>query len=131
MTAKAEVQLRPTPRVLLIEDNALISMDLEEILKNFGCHVLGPRVRVQDALDAIESEDIDVAVVDYMLEDGDAEPIARKLNDKGIPFAFCTGTPQAHVGSLYPHTPILGKPFNPEDVSTVVNSLMASRLANA
>lgn len=119
------------PRVLLVEDNALIALDLEELLKGYGCCVIGPSVTVREALDILHSEQVDIAVVDYLLEDGEAEPLARALDSKGIPYAICTGAAGDKLGLLFPNTPILGKPYNPEDVSIVVNSLIASRLANA
>ncbi len=120
----------PPPRVLLVEDNTLIAFDLEEILKDYGCSVIGPILSVRDALELLSAEDVDIAVVDYLLEDGEAAPLARALNDKGIPFAICTGGGVGDLGMLYPNTPFLAKPYNPDDVSMVVNSLIASPLAN-
>lgn len=120
----------PPPRVLLVEDNMLIALDLEEILKGYGCRVVGPSMTVREALEVLDREEVDIAVVDYLLEDGEAAPLARALDDKGIPFAICTGAGEAELCTLYPNTPILGKPYNPDDVSMVVNSLIASRLAN-
>ncbi|MBY0558667.1 response regulator [Hyphomicrobium sp.] len=120
--------VRP-PRVLLVEDNTLVALDLEDILRGYGCQVIGPSATVRDALEALEREEIDIAVVDYLLEDGEAAPLARSLDVKGIPFAICTGAGVAELSSLYPNTPILAKPYNPDDVSIVVNSLIASRLA--
>jgi len=117
------------PRVLLVEDNTLIALDLEEILKGYGCRVVGPSVTVREALEVLDREEVDIAVVDYLLADGEAAPLARALDDRGIPFAICTGAGEAELVTLYPNTPILGKPYNPDDVSTVVNSLIASRLA--
>jgi DNA-binding response OmpR family regulator len=122
---------RPAPRVLIVEDNTLIAMDLEAILKSNGCEVVGPTAGVEAALDAVGREDIDVAVVDYVLEDGDAAPLAKMLDEKGIPFAICTGSVEGEMSALFPNTPILGKPYNPDDVALVVNSLIASRLASA
>ncbi len=120
----------PPPRVLLAEDNALIALDLEEILKGYGCRVIGPILSVRDALELLSTEDVDIAVVDYLLEDGEAAPLARALDDKGIPFAICTSGSEENLGTLFPNTPVLAKPYNPDDVSMVVNSLIASRLAN-
>ncbi|HEY0121770.1 MAG TPA: hypothetical protein VGC14_08410, partial [Rhizobium sp.] len=90
-----------------------------------------PRVSVQDAMIEIQAGTVDVAVLDFMLEDGTAAPLAKALDDKGIPFAMCTGAGEAQMSTLFPNTPILNKPYCPEDVSRVVNSLIASRLASA
>jgi DNA-binding NarL/FixJ family response regulator len=118
------------PRVLIVEDNPLISMDLEDILKNHGCQIIGPLATVRDALLAIEKDEIDVALVDYVLEDGNAAPLAEALNGKAIPFAICTGSGEDAIHSIFPTTPILGKPFLTADVSVDINSLIASRLAS-
>ena len=118
------------PRLLVVEDNALIAMDLEEILKSYGCQVVGPSVSVREALSKLDDEDIDVAVVDYQLADGTAASLTKVLDERGIPYAICTGTSEDTISSLYPNTPILGKPYNSEDVSMVVNSLIAARLAS-
>jgi DNA-binding NtrC family response regulator len=118
-----------TPRVLLVEDNALIALDLEEILTNSGCCVIGPSRTVRDAMAIVEQEIIDVALVDFILEDGTASPLAQYLDSKGIPFALCTGRHPREFTEHFPSTPILGKPYNPDDVALVVNSLIASRLS--
>lgn len=130
MDTKVVGHVRP-PRVLLAEDNTLVALDLEDILTGYGCRVIGPSMTVREALEALDREEIDIAVVDYLLEDGEAAPLARALNVKGIPFAICTGAGVAELCSLYPNTPILPKPYNPDDVSIVVNSLIASRLAGS
>ena len=117
------------PRVLIVEDSTLIAMDLEDILEGFGCEVIGPVGTLKEALVCLEQEPIDVAVVDYLLEDGNAGPLAESLNEKSIPFVICTGSGEVEISSRFPYTPILGKPYNPDDVSLVVNSLIATRLA--
>ena len=73
----------------------------------------------------------DVAVVDYRLGNCTAAPFLNALNDKGIPFAICTGAEGSEIRTLYPHTAVLAKPYTPEDVFLVVNSLIASLLARA
>lgn len=115
------------PRVLVVEDNMLIAMDLEQILQANGCRIVGRSMSVSDALRYLDDAAIDMAVVDYVLEDGTAQPLANALDAKGIPYAICTGISQDVITSHYPNTPILGKPYSPEDVSIVVNGLVASR----
>jgi DNA-binding NtrC family response regulator len=124
------VTVRPkTPRVLVVEDNALIALDLEEILKNSGCFVVGPSMTVREAKSIVDREGIDVAIIDFILEDGLAGPLARYLDEKHIPYALCTGRHADELSAHFPRTPILGKPYNPDDVATVVNSLIASLLS--
>ena len=116
------------PRVLIVEDNYLIAVEVAEILKGYGCDVVGPEVTVAAALKILGCAKIDIAVVDFILEDDSAERLLDDLNLRGIPFALCTG---ADLAALYPHTPLLSKPFVTKDVMAVVNSLMAARLATS
>jgi DNA-binding response OmpR family regulator len=122
---------RPAPRVLIVEDNSLLGIDLQDILEAHGCEVVGPSATVSDATTLIRREKIDVALIDYLLGDVDAAPLARLLNDKAIPFALCTGMREQEMSLRYPHTPILAKPYNPIDVCRVVDSLIAARLASS
>jgi DNA-binding NarL/FixJ family response regulator len=84
IVTKPELEF-PPPRVLIVEDYSLIAMDREDILSNYGCAIVGSTATVEKAPQALEREIIDVAVVDYLLEDGNASPLAKVLNDKGIP----------------------------------------------
>jgi DNA-binding NtrC family response regulator len=117
-----------SPRVFIAEDSVLISMDLEEILKGIGCHVVGISSNIGQSLHVIDRDDIDVAVVDHLLDDGTSEPLTRALAAKAIPFVICTGSaPQAIA--CHPGAPVLYKPYNTEDVCRVVSELALRRRA--
>src|SRR5690606_13052905 len=118
VTVQFHLNERPSPRVLIVEDNALIALDLESILTSHGCEIVGYSASVRDALAALSEDNIDVAVVDFLLNDGDAAPLVKALSSRRIPFAICTGAPKEVISSRYPHTPILGKPYNPDDVNS-------------
>ena len=120
---------QPSPRILIVEDNTLVAMGLEDILEGFGCQVVGPVGTVREALVLLKELQVDVAVVDFQLEDGNSGPLADALNANGVPFAISTDAGEGEISSLFPHTPILSKPYNPDELSRVVNSLIASRLA--
>jgi CheY-like chemotaxis protein len=125
------IDTQPTvqkPRVLIVEDNPIIALSLGETLKDYGCDVVGPEVTLVAALKILECAEIDIALVDFILEDGSADRLLDDLNKRGIPFALCTG---ADLAALYPHTPLLSKPFVAKDVMAVVNTLMAARLATS
>lgn len=128
-TRKSQVCELGSPRVLVVEDNALIALDLEEILKDGGCQVIGPSGTVREAMSIVDQESIDIAFIDFILEDGVANSLAAFLNERRIPFAICTGRCEDELGMHFPSTPILGKPYNANDVTLVVNSLIASRLS--
>jgi DNA-binding response OmpR family regulator len=134
-TPKPDIRHPRAPRVLIVEDNTLIAMDLEDILEADGCDVLGPSVSVTEALGLLESVSADVAIVDHMLEDGTAARLAEVLAEKGVPYAICTAAGADKIRPLYPNRPILGKPYNAEDILLVVDDLYSGadgrRLKNA
>lgn len=119
------------PRVLIAEDNALIALDLEELVRSCACRAAGPVATAQEALAILEQQTVDVALVDYLLADGPADPLTSVLNARGIPFALCTGAGEANSDDKYSHTAIVSKPFTQLDILHTINTLVASRLASA
>ncbi|MBE7199343.1 MAG: response regulator [Parafilimonas terrae] len=99
-------------RVLIVEDEYLIAMEVKRWLQHAGADVLGPVPTVQRALDLIEGDTIDAAVLDLNLGDGaTAFPIADRLDALGVPHLFATGDVQLGRGSAYGDRPRLEKPF--------------------
>jgi DNA-binding NtrC family response regulator len=117
-------------RVLIVEDQLLIALDLEIILESYGYEVVGPVASVSVASRIIAHERIDAALVDFVLNDGEASPLVEVLTAHSIPFALCTGSHASEMSARYPHAPVLSKPFRSEDVRDVVAKLMASKPVN-
>ena len=78
-------------RVLIVEDETLIAMDLEDLLGRHGCTVLGPVPDVGRALALLERELPDGALLDLNLDGHPAIPIAEALSARGVPFVVVTG----------------------------------------
>jgi DNA-binding NarL/FixJ family response regulator len=78
-------------RVLLVEDDLLILMDLEEALEEAGAEVVAECRSVGDALQHAAGDDIEVAVLDMRLGNDTVAPVARRLAERGVPFIFYTG----------------------------------------
>jgi CheY-like chemotaxis protein len=78
-------------RVLVVEDNYLIAMDLAGILERAGADVVGPVLSVQEACDALDPPP-DIATLDVQLGEETSFPIADELARRGVPFVFATGT---------------------------------------
>jgi CheY-like chemotaxis protein len=115
------------PRVFIAEDSVLISLDLEAILEGIGCNIVGVSSSIGQSLHVIERDDIDVAVIDHLLDDGTSEPLTRALTAKAIPFVICTGSAPQAIASCHPGAPVLRKPYNTEDVCRVVSELAQGR----
>ena len=110
---------QPGPRalagavVLVAEDEALIAMDLEMILQELGCAVLGPAASAADALLLLARRRPDAALLDLVLTDGPAAPVAEALAAAGVPFALLTGTAGTPDHPALRGAPRLDKPFAP------------------
>jgi DNA-binding response OmpR family regulator len=110
------------PTALVVEDEALISLALEETLTDEGYRVLTART-CNEALAAIAAEPVSIALLDYWLETQSADEVAAELKDRGIPFAICTGSMADDMKERFPETIILGKPFAPGALEAVMQSL--------
>jgi len=103
-------------RVLVVEDEAAISLLLEDMLLDFGCEVIGPAARLSAALDAVERETVDLAILDVNVAGEPIYPVAETLARKGVPFVFSTGYGSAGIKDAYRDRPVLQKPFAQHDL---------------
>jgi DNA-binding response OmpR family regulator len=78
-------------RVLVVEDDYFIALELCTALRSAGAVVIGPERDVQSGLAAIRSEHIDCAVLDINLQGRVAFQLATELRTRGVPAIFATG----------------------------------------
>ena len=112
-------------KVLVAEDDTLIAMELEAILKDAGYVVLGPCASAADALAELAAGRPDAALLDIGLADGPAAPVAEGLAAAGVPFVLVTG----YNGDRAQHSPFAGaaclaKPFSARDVEISLARLL-------
>jgi DNA-binding response OmpR family regulator len=112
-------------RVLVVEDEALIAMDLVECLKKHGLRVVGPYAQLDRAIAAASSESIDLAFIDIDLNGQLAYPVADELLSRGIPFAFVTGADQDALPAPYQKHPNVAKPYSSLGIVEAVTSLLS------
>jgi len=97
-------------RVLIVEDEALVAMELARVLTEAGAQVVGPAGSIEEALDLVARKPIDRAVLDVNLGGRMVTPVARALAAKAIPFVYLTGYQEPGVND----GPVLRKPATPE-----------------
>ena len=78
-------------RVLVVEDELVIAMELESLLKRLGCIVLDPAPSVRRALCVLSGERPDAAVLDVNLQGQRVTPVAEALQQQDVPFVLVTG----------------------------------------
>jgi len=110
-------------RVLVVEDEMMVSMLIEDMLSDLGCEVVGPASRIEDALELVKSAVIDCAVLDVNLGGQPIFPLADVLRERGAPFAFATGYGDAGLREVDRGTPVLQKPFREIDLARVLGEL--------
>ena len=110
-------------RVLVVEDEMMVSMLIEDMLADLGCLVVGPASRLEDAIELIKGVDIDCAVLDVNLGGQPIFPLADILRDRGAPFAFATGYGDAGLRDVDRGSPVLQKPFREVDLARVLGLL--------
>lgn len=108
-------------RVLLVEDEMLIAMEMEEMLTELGFEVVGPAMRLKRAVELAQSQKIDLALLDVNLAGEESFPVARLLKDRNVPFAFVTGYGAAGLSEEFRNTPVLQKPVEKQQVAKVIS----------
>ncbi len=112
-------------RVLVVEDEMMVSMLIEDMLTDLGCIVVGPAARLDEAITLAENEQIDCAVLDVNLGGQPIFPLADILRTKGAPFAFATGYGDAGLRDVDRGSPVLQKPFRESDLARILGELRA------
>jgi PAS domain S-box-containing protein len=112
-------------RILVVEDEALVAMDVAAQLEAAGCVVIGPAGTVARARELIEQQPADAAIVDANLGGQPVDEIAAALTQKGVPFAFGTGYGRSALPCGFQDAPMLTKPFGREQLLSVIAELLA------
>ena len=98
--------------ILLVEDEALIALDIETTLIEAGHRVSSARSR-SAAQGLLGKEQFDLAIIDFHLPDGDSATLAQQLNEMGVPFVVCSGTAGlSELGGVFAEARFLAKPFS-------------------
>jgi CheY-like chemotaxis protein len=113
-------------RVLVVEDEMMVSMLIEDMLDDLGCKVVGPASRLDEALALAGEAELDCAVLDVNLGGQSIFPLADFLRAKGAPFAFATGYGDAGLRDVDKGSPVLQKPFRETDLARVLGVLKAT-----
>ena len=113
-------------RVLIVEDAALLAMELETGLSEAGAMVIGPAYELEEAM-ALLDQPLDAAVLDANLNGLSVSPAADILAERGVPFVFATGYGDAGGAPSGFDAPVIRKPYDVTQVTAAVADLLAPR----
>lgn len=115
-------------KVLAVEDESLVAMQLEDMLYEFGCELVGLAMRVNRGVEMAEQlPQIDFAVLDVNIAGDKVYPIAEKLRQRGVPLVFATGYGRAGVDEVWHDCPIVQKPYTASELELHIGSALAAK----
>jgi CheY-like chemotaxis protein len=113
-------------RILVVEDEMLVLMNIEYLLADLGCESVTAAATVDQALALLEAQVFDAAVLDVNLNGCESYPVADALEARGVPFAFSTGYSGEDMRDEFRDRPVLRKPYQREGLVQILTSLLDS-----
>src|SRR4051812_34709922 len=98
-------------KVLVVEDESIVSFLLEDMLTDIGCEVLGPAAALSEAFTLFDKLQPQAAVLDVNLHGEMVYPFAERLERDRVPFLFATGYGAAGIPERWQRWPVIQKPF--------------------
>ena len=103
-------------RILVLEDEFLIAMDVEQICRDAGAADVIIARTLEEAQSAAATG-FDAAIIDMMLEGKSTLSFAASLRNRGVPFVFASGySDLGDAATSFPDTIIVGKPYSGDDL---------------
>lgn len=106
------LNLPPDAAILIIDDEFLVLWALQDELEQLGFNQIRTASNVESSLELVGATEFDFAFLDVNLGDQKSFPIARALEEKGVPFAFVTGYGRAGLEGRYQDATVLPKPVS-------------------
>lgn len=110
-------------RILIVEDEMLIALNLEDMLVQLGHTVVAMATRIPEAMKLAAESDIDLAILDLNLFGLSSFPVADVLRGRGIPFMFATGYGTNGLTESYRNEIVLEKPYGVRELQSAIHNL--------
>jgi DNA-binding response OmpR family regulator len=112
-------------RILIVEDEIIVAMDLEDTLTEEGWTVVACVPTVDEALDAIDDLHPEAAILDLNLQGQPSHSVAQKMRNQSIPFVIVSG--HGDLQSTHPllaSAPLVSKPWNRKLLMSRLNEIL-------
>lgn len=107
-------------RALILEDEPIIGFALEDMLEEIGVSSVRVATRIEEAERVLESEKIDLAVLDVNIHGRRSYPVADRLTERCLPFVFATGYGDTEHPDRYRAVPTVTKPYSLDAIKTAL-----------
>lgn len=113
-------------RVLLIEDEPLVALDLSFELEDAGAEIIAVARTLSDAMAAAQDHRVDLALLDGNLGGEKVDAVAAVLARRGVPFCFVSGYGPEHLPRGFQEVPVIQKPFNSDTLRAVLRQMVGA-----
>ena len=112
-------------RVLVVEDEALVGMEIEDAIIDLGYQVVGPIAELDEALDLAADETLCCAILDINIRGGPSYPVVDMLLERGLPVLLLSGYDTHTLPERLQGEARLPKPFTAEQLDKAIRNLCA------
>jgi DNA-binding NtrC family response regulator len=114
-------------RILIAEDEGLIALELERMLENFGCEVVGPVSSVREVLEQAVKGGCDGALLDVNLRGEQIFEILPKLQNLGLRLVITSGYNDVTLfPTAFRRVPRIAKPFDERELRRICENVFAN-----
>ena len=117
-------------RVLVVEDDPVIAMVIEDVLRDMGYEVF-VNLTLAHALLELETHAVDAVLLDMHLRGENARPLVLALIQRKLPFAVLSGSDQSALQQEFPQVRLLPKPFGKAQLEQTVRALLDSAISRS
>lgn len=125
-----DATMTTSPLVLIVEDEWVIAAYLQQLLEEAGYHIHGPAACVGYALQLLDQNPPNVALLDVSLRGERSFELARALRERSIPFAFMTGYLAGDIPEDLRNNPTIGKPIDNDVLLACIGNLLQVEIAD-
>ena len=116
------------PRILIVEDEPLIGLELVDALTLSNFEVLGPATSVRQAFAILGQANCDAAALDVNLGRETAAPVAEHLRKAGVPFVVLSGYSKDQYPAAFAGAACLSKPVNVDELIVLLKKMTQTEI---
>lgn len=114
-------------KILVVEDEFLVALDLSRMIQSLGGEVLGPVGTSAAATELLQTSKLDGAVMDIKLGNESSATLAENLASRGVPVVLTTGYATDMLPENLARMPIVSKPYNKSTFTEAVTKHFSRR----